>query len=126
MLIRKFFKFTQKISKNKGFTLIEVLISILILIIGVLAVITSQSRFATTTADRAIRNALVDAAASALQHCENTLSTPPSSYTYGGITVSISVNGSCSPSENRCNDVTATASVQGKSFSLTTKVCNFR
>lgn len=114
------------IINKKGFTLIEVLVSIVILIIGVLALMTLQSRFATATADRAIRNALVDAAASALQHCESTLSSPPASYTYGGITVSVSVSGSCSPSQDTCNNVTVTATAQGKSFSLTTKVCNFR
>lgn len=106
--------------------MIEVVISIFILVIGLLAVMTLQSRFATTTSDRAIRNALVDAAASALQHCENAKSNPPASYTYGGITVNISIGGSCSPSENSCNNVTANATAQGKSFSLTTKVCNFK
>lgn len=124
--MRKMIKFIKKINEKRGFTLIEVLVSIVILIIGVLAVMTLQSRFATSTADRAVRNALVDAAASAIQHCESTLSTPPTSYTYGGITVNVSVNGSCSPSEETCNDVTVTATAQGKSFALTTKVCNFR
>lgn len=121
----KMYFFRLKIINNKGFTLVEVLVSILILIIGVLAVMTLQSRFATATADRAVRNALIDAAASAIQHCESTLSTPPTSYTYGGITVNVSISGSCSPSKNNCNNVTATATAQGKSFSLTTKVCNF-
>ncbi len=119
-------KFHKKINKNEGFTLIEVLISILILIIGVLSFITLQSRFATTTADRAIRNALVDASASALKYCESTLSNPPSTYSYGGVTVYVSINGNCIISENSCNDLTATATAQGQSFSLTTKVCNFR
>ncbi|MEM4134698.1 MAG: hypothetical protein QXV73_05820 [Candidatus Micrarchaeia archaeon] len=86
---------------------------------------TLQSRFATSTADRAVRNALVDAAASALQHCESTLSIPPNTYTYGGITVNVSIIGNCRLSKNNCNNVTATATAQGKSFSLTTKVCNF-
>lgn len=124
--MRKMRNFHKKINDKKGFTLVEVLVSIVILIIGVLAVMTLQSRFATSTADRAIRNALVDAAASALQHCESTLSTPPTTYTYGGITVSVSVSGNCNPSEDTCNNVTVTATAQGKSFSLTTKVCNFR
>lgn len=119
-------KIQKKINYKKGFTLVEVMISIVILIIGVLGVMTLQSRFATATADRAVRNALIDAAASALQHCESTLSTPPSNYTYGGITVSVSVSGGCNPSEDTCNNVTVTATAQGKSFSLTTKVCNFR
>lgn len=122
----KMYFFRLKIINNKGFTLVEVLVSILILIIGVLAVMTLQSRFATATADRAVRNALIDAAASAIQHCESTLSTPPTSYTYSGITVNVSISGSCSPSEETCNDVTVTATAQGKIFSLTTKVCNFR
>lgn len=116
---------TLKPYKNDGFTIVEVVIATLILLVGVVALISLQTRFATSTADRAIRNALIDAAASALQHCESTLSTPPTSYTYGGITVSVSVSGSCSPSENSCNNVTATATAQGKSFSITTKVCNF-
>lgn len=121
----KFFRLFKFIFKNKGFTLIEMMVAILILIIGVLAVVTLQSKFATTTIDRAVRNALIDAAASALKHCESTLSNPPSSYTYGGIIVNVTINGNCSPSINTCNNVTATATAQGKTFSLTTKVCNF-
>lgn len=123
--MKEIFRLVKFIFKNKGFTLIEVLVSILILIIGVLAVMTLQSRFTTATADRAVRNALVDAAASALKHCESTHTDPPTSYTYGGITVSISKSGDCNPGLNACNNVTVTATAQGKSFSLTSKVCNF-
>lgn len=115
-----------KTKANSGFTLVEVLISIVILLIGVLAIISIQSNFATSTADRAIRNAIIDAAASALQHCESTLSNPPTSYQFGEINISVTTNGSCTPLENRCNNVTITAAAHGKNFSLSTKVCNFR
>lgn len=123
--MRKFYNFLKIIDKSKGFTLIEVLVSIVILIVGVLGVMTLMGKFSTSTLDRAFRNAIVDAAASAIDHCENTHTDPPTSYTYGGITVTISKSGSCNPAANTCNNVTVTATAQGKSFSITSKVCNF-
>ncbi len=115
------------IKNNKGFSLIEALIAIAILSIAVLGLVAMQGIFATQTADRTLHNSLIDAASSALTHCQNVNTSPPSSYTYeNNLVVNVSLTGGCSPVTDSCNNVTATASALGKSFALTTRVCNFR
>lgn len=112
---------------NKGFTLIESLIAIVILIIAVLGIAAMQGTFSTQTVDRTLQNSLIDAASSALTYCSNLRTTPPSSYTYeGGLVVNVSMSGRCDPALNVCNQVTATASARDRTFSLSTLVCNFR
>lgn len=124
--MKKFFLKNKGILNNSGFTLIEALVAILILIIAILGLVGMQGIFARQSADRIFMNSLIDAASSALSHCQNTNSAPPTSYSYENFVVNIQLLGNCNPTENTCNTVTVTASAQGKSFSLTTLVCNFR
>lgn len=115
------------IKSQKGFSLIEALIAVAIISIALIGLAGMQGTFATQTVDRTLQNSLVDAASSALSHCQNVNANPPASYTYeGGLVVNVTLSGGCNPGLDSCNDVTATASARGKSFALTTRVCNFQ
>jgi prepilin-type N-terminal cleavage/methylation domain-containing protein len=112
---------------NKGFSLIEALIAIAILAIAITGLVAMQGKFAEQSADRVLLNSLIDAASSALTHCQNVQTTPPSSYTYeNNLIVSVRLNGNCYPADNTCNEVTATASAKNKSFQIKTIVCNIQ
>lgn len=115
------------IKSQKGFSLIEALIAIAIISIALLGLVATQGTFATQTVDRTLQNSLIDAASSALTHCQNVNTSPPASYTYeNGLVVNIALIGSCSVALNTCNSVTATATARDKSFAMTTQVCNFK
>ncbi len=112
---------------NKGFSLIEALFAIAILSIALLGLASIQGIFATQTVDRTLQNSLVDAAASALTHCQNVNQAPPASYTYeNNLVVNVALSGSCNPADNQCSQVTATASARGRSYALTTFVCKYK
>ena len=114
------------LNNNKGFSLIEALIATVILTIAVLGIMALQGTFATQTVDRTLQNALIDAASSALSHCQNVGTSPPGTYTYEGIAVTVSISGNCALALNTCSNVTATATARGRTFSMTTFVCNSR
>ena len=108
---------------NKGFTLIEALIAILIttlIVIGVAGLITV---FGTKTADRILLSCLVEGATSGIEACKE--GEVINQITCGGFTINISISGNCQPPANTCSDIISTASANGKTFSLTDKVCNF-
>lgn len=115
------------IKNNRGFTLIEALIAMVILTIGIVSVISMQATFARGTVDRTVLNALIDSAASALNRCQIDNATPASlSYTHEGRTINVSITGSCNPASDTCNAVSATATHStGKTFTISTMVCNF-
>lgn len=115
------------IKSQKGFSLIEALIAVAIVSIALIGLAGMQGLFATQTVDRTVQNSLVDAASSALTHCQNVNTTPTSPYIYEqGLEVNVTLSGSCNPATDSCNNVIATASARGKSFSLTTLVCNIQ
>lgn len=118
----------MKMKDNKGFSLIEALIATAIVSIALIGLAGMQGIFATQTVDRTVQNSLVDAASSALTHCQNVSTTPGTlSFTYeNNIVVSVALTGDCNPGLDSCNTVTATASARERSFPLTTRVCNFR
>ena len=110
----------------KGFTLIEAMIAITILTFSLLGVIAMQSYFGTQTSDRGLKNCLLDCALNAItQYKANSLPIT-SPVTCDIYSVTVSLDHSTYPSANSCNDVTATASKSGKTFSIKTKVCNFQ
>ncbi len=114
------------INNNKGFSFIEALIAIIVLTVAVLGLVSMQGTFATQSVDRTLQNALIDAASSALTHCQNVNTAPPGTYTYEGIAVTVSISGNCALALNTCSNVTATATASGRTFSMTTFVCNSR
>jgi prepilin-type N-terminal cleavage/methylation domain-containing protein len=112
------------VRNNKGMTLIEVMIALLILSVGVLGVSAMQGTFASQSADRNLLNALTDAAMSAANQC-HAQTTPPASVVSGGVTVAIGLTGSCTPALDTCNEISVIASARGKSTRINTNVCNF-
>ncbi len=116
----------KDIFNNKGFSLIEALIAMVILTIGIVSVLSMQATFATGTVDRSVMHALIDSASSALTRCQIDNATPSSlTYTHEGITTTVTLTGSCNPAADSCNPVSATASAKGKTFTISTMVCNF-
>ncbi len=116
------------IKSQKGFSLIEALIAIAILAIAITGLISLQASFAKGTVDRTVINSLIDAASSALAQCQadkNTASTL--SYTYeDNLVVNVSLDKSCNVTIDECSKITATSSAKGKTFRLSTYVCNFK
>lgn len=116
------------VKSRGGFTIIEAMIAVVILAVGIVGVITMVGVFSKDTVDRTLYNSLLDAASSGLTLCGAVSSTTsPLTYTYENnlvVTVTLS-GGSCSPSANACNTITATANAKGKNVVLTTLVCNY-
>ncbi|MFO0751901.1 MAG: hypothetical protein U0411_01065 [Thermodesulfovibrionales bacterium] len=112
---------------EEGFTVIEAMISVLLLTIALIGTISLQTTFGSSASDRTLHNCLMDVASSALSQCQAGV-TPGStgSCPEGGIAPSLSFSGSCSPSVNTCNSITAAASARGKTFRLTSAVCNLQ
>ncbi len=109
--------------KNRGFTLIEALIAIVLAFFIVIGVANVVGFFPSSTADRLEMSCLVEGAVSGVEACR--AGQVINSIQCGGFTVNIDVNGSCAPSAGSCNEVTVTATLNGRSFSLKDTVCNF-
>lgn len=118
------------IKSQKGFSLIEALIAIAILAIAIGGLISLQTSFAKGTVDRTVINSLIDAASSALTQCQADENTASSlSYKYEDedkLIVNVYLDKSCNVPKDECSLITATSSAKGKTFKLSTYVCNFR
>lgn len=112
--------------KEKGFTLIEVLICVILLAFLIMGSATLLSNFGIYTRDRQILTCLIEAASSAIEACRTR--TQLSSVPCGPWNVSVSVSGNCTPSSETCSDITATATIaisgSTRTISLQDKVCN--
>lgn len=116
--------------KKQGFTLIEALISILILaliITGITNLITFSVR---STRERTIMECLVNAANSAIEACRS--GTNLRSFECGGINIQLTINKNCSsitsPSNvwsANCEEVTVNAKYNNYQHKLTDLVCKF-
>lgn len=116
------------LKSQRGFSLIEALMAIAILFTVIAGTISLQSSFGKHTVDRTVINSLIDAASSTLSLCQADKNTGTSlSFTYEEkLTVNVTLDGSCSVNSDECVQRTATASANGKSFKLTTYICNFK
>ena len=111
---------------KRGFTILEAMISLLILSVSVLGLATLQGVFATQNSDRTLLNCLMDSASSALAQCQGGIT--PGNFRCGGTAVaiggSVTSPGMCTPQPNTCNSVTASASAMNKTVSVVGRVCN--
>lgn len=116
------------IKSQNGFSLIEALIAIVILATAIAGLVSLQASFAKGTVDRTVINSLIDAASSALTQCQADKTTASSlSYTYeDNIIVNVTLDKSCNVTIDECSQITATSSARGKTFKLSTFVCNFK
>ena len=110
-------------NKDKGFTLIEALIAILITTLIVISIAGLITVFGAKTTNRILLTCLVEGATSGIEACKG--GEVIDQITCGGYTVSLNISGNCQPSPGTCSDITVTASVDENTFSLTDKVCNF-
>lgn len=124
--------------KKTGFTIIEVLVSFIIIAVVSLSLIGMQSSFSKSTYSRTITTALSDVAQSAMAQCKAGI-VPPNTFTYyipsfdssgtsgsGKINITIQRTGNCSGiAANTCQDVEIKASSGLRSFTLKSNICNF-
>lgn len=108
----------------KGLTIIEVLIAILITAIAILGHAMLLTYFNIFTKDNALLSCLTQSASSAMEVCRDRRN-PSAIISCRGFNIVISVNGSCQPAINQCNNVTVTAQYGRKRYDLTDLVCNF-
>jgi prepilin-type N-terminal cleavage/methylation domain-containing protein len=109
---------------SKGFSIIEVLVAMFILSIVALGVAGLITMFGFYTKDRILLSCLVEGAASGIEACKSGINST-NNIKCGGYTIYIDIQGECPPASGQCSIVNTTASANGKSFSLTDKICNF-
>jgi prepilin-type N-terminal cleavage/methylation domain-containing protein len=125
--------------KTKGFTLIEILVTVVILVILIVGVFGSLNWFRFFSKDRLITTCLVEGASSGIMACRGGRYIPNviCNVTYPNYTKSYVINihiscnpsysNCCSPPLGECTNATVIAihNGSGKSFSLTDTICNF-
>lgn len=119
--------------KNRGFTLIETLIAILIVSLIIVSITHLITGSVISTRDRIIMECLVNAANSAVEACRGGVNL--NSYQCGGsggILVQLNVNTDCSsitpPADiwdANCREVTVIATYGNKQHRLTDEICKF-
>ncbi|MEJ5339480.1 MAG: hypothetical protein WHS43_07485 [Aquificaceae bacterium] len=107
----------------RGFTLVEGLVAVLITFIVAVGIAGLLTFFGIYNRQNILQTCLVQAASSAIEACRG--GNAVGNIQCNRFNVSISVSGSCNPRINSCSTVTATASAEGRSFSLTDIVCRF-
>jgi len=122
---------------RKGFTLIEAMLAITILTISLLGVVAMQAYLGSQTTDKAVLNCLLDTASNTLAQYRANADTITSPVLCDEGRISVTVAGSAIPSttasniypaypaQSVCADVTITTSAKGKTFKLSSYVCNF-
>jgi Tfp pilus assembly protein PilV len=115
----------MQLKNNKGVSLIESLISLVIIFFVVIGIMNMITYFGLDTRNRVMMECLISSVESAAAQCR-AMQTPANQITCQGYTVNITVNGSCSPAQNTCNDVTIQGSVKNRTFNLNTIVCNLQ
>ena len=113
----------------RGFTLVEGLIAMFFTFMIALFVAGMLTFFGIYNRDNFLRTCLVQAAGSAIEACRGGAPVPKNmNCTIGDRTVEVSVSmkAVCNVINDYCEEVTAIARAEGKEFSLSDVVCNFR
>lgn len=113
------------VRKQKGFTLIEALISASILTISLLGSVAMMVYFGSETSDKTLKNCLLDTAVNALSQYRANVLPISSPVTCDVYSVAVSVNQGSFPTSGSCLAVTATASANGKSTQISSNICNY-
>lgn len=114
------------VREKKGFTLLESMIGVSLLTLALMGMVAMMVYFGTQTADKTLKNCLLDNASSALTRYKANALPVSTTFTCENITGTISMSSTTFPAVNTCSNVTATATAQGKSVQLQTSVCNFQ
>lgn len=107
----------------KGFTMMEALIAIGIMSIALLGIIASQVYFGSQTSDQSIKDCLVGASSTYLSQKAAGLTADTTFTCEGGLSGTLSATTTAASA--RCNIITVTSTVSGKSVTLSTKLCSF-
>jgi prepilin-type N-terminal cleavage/methylation domain-containing protein len=115
----------RKTEKQPGMSLLESLIAMVILAGALLSLAHMESSFGKQYLDRRLHSALQDVAVSEISRCKIGAAAN-TSQTYLGYAITISrTGGNCQPASATCQDIVVSTTGNNRSFSLTTKVCNF-
>jgi Tfp pilus assembly protein PilV len=115
----------EKSTSNGGFTLIEALVGGVLLSLSLLGVVALMVYFSTGTADKSLRDCLLDNALNGLAQLRAN-ATVATTFTCGSASGILTLSPNTFPALNACSDVTATASAGGKTVQMKTKICNFQ
>lgn len=107
----------------KGFTMLEALIAIGIMSIALLGIIASQVYFGSQTADQSLKDCLVGAASTYLSQKTADVTADTTFTCEGGLSGTLSAT--TTAASTRCNIITVTSTVSGKSVTLSSKICSF-
>jgi len=107
----------------KGFSIIEIVVATFILFLVVIGASKLISSFGIFNKKRLTFSCLVNAASSVINACK--AGVVVNSVNCGGMSIKVSLTGSCSPSPGTCSLVTAKASYGEHEFSLSDSICNF-
>ena len=106
---------------NKGFSLVEALVAVIITFIVVLGIATMLGFFPNYVKDRTELSCLVEAASSGISACRAGIVI--NSVECGPYRINVTVEGSCTPAKGTCGEITATAELGGRTFTLRDVVC---
>ncbi len=111
---------------NKGFSLIEALISVMIVTFIVLFVLNSVTLFPILVKKDLINFCLRQAANSAVEFKRANPTSPTNDFTFTcrGMSINVTVNGRIPPPDD-CTDITVTAAYRTFTYQIEDKICNF-
>lgn len=115
--------------KNKGFTLIEALIGVLILGLIVISITRLITGSVVSTRERIIMECLVNAANSAIEACRGGVSL--SDFQCGAFNIILNIHGNCDiqpPSniwDSNCEEILVTAIYENKEHKIRDYICKF-
>lgn len=115
----------EKLLRNQGFTIIEVLIALVVIAVGLITVAGIQAWFAKYTSDKFIGMCLTQALESARITCQNGVS-PPTTFYCNGLLINLAPVDCSFPSPGTCKEVNLRASYELRNALMVIKVCNFR
>ncbi len=125
-------KLIKLIKSYEGFSLLEALMSVLLVAILVMGVIGLTTMFSKYTRDDFISTCLLQAASSGIEAKRADYSTSSIVINCGGLSVNVTITGNppaqpptMGSGQSACAEVTATASVSGRTMVLKDLVCNF-
>jgi len=108
-------------SYSMGFTILEVMVSLILLAIGIVAFAAMQSFFANDVKNRFIYGCLTTVSSNGIAICMSGQQIP-STVQCGGIQVNLNVN--CPQPTSGCSTITSTASYNSLSYSQIDSICS--
>ena len=111
---------------SKGFSLVEALISVMIVTFIVMFVLNSVTLFPILVRKDVINFCLRQAANSAVEYKRANPTDPTNNFTFTckGMSIDVNVSGG-TPPPNDCTDITVTATYRTYTYQVRDRICNF-